>query len=488
MGRKVVKPILYLLLSLSLTTLIYGAVRFKILPLALAATGHRSPVNTDDRRAGQTLAFPEAEGFGAIASGGRGGRLIAVTSLANAGPGSLREALAASGPRLVVFRTGGTIQLDSPLVIANPDITVAGQTAPGGGITIRNRHNHDTSLKIRASNVIIRYLTIRPGPHPDDQGNIDAIGIVSDQTGGPTARVMIDHVSASWSTDEIVQTWYTVVNTTVQWSLLAEALYHSTHPEYPDGEHSTGMLLGSDRSGNFTVHHNLFAHNAHRNPQPNTDGLTNIYNNLIYNSGGGDGWDAPIQVKDENGVSRVNVINNLWIPGPNSGPATYLITGNNRAGRTIGIYAAGNQVPHAVISPEVEPFVSPTPIGAAPTGVEPVDGLRERVLEQVGNAAMLQPDGTFQPRRDPIDHRIIEQVRTGTGSFVDSPEAVGGYRTIAPGTPYPDSDQDGMADAFERKFGLDPHNPADGAADADADGYTNVEEFFNGTRPGQERD
>jgi len=208
------------------------------------------------------LAFPEAKGFGNQAIGGRGGEVIAVTNLNDSGPGSLRSALESSGPRTVVFKVGGIIDIDSQLKISNPFITVAGQTAPGGGITIRNRNNNENVLKIFTNNVIVRYITIRAGDHPNDSGNIDAIGISG--SSGNAHDIIIDHVSMSWTTDEMVSTWFAVQNVTFMENIVAESLSNSTHPE---GEHGTGFLVGSIGTEHISIHRNLLAHNRHRNPR-----------------------------------------------------------------------------------------------------------------------------------------------------------------------------------------------------------------------------
>lgn len=198
--------------------------------------------------------FPGAEGYGSVARGGRGGRVIAVTNLNAFGPGSLRAAVEAEGPRIVVFRISGTIDLESGLRIFHPYITIAGQTAPGDGITIKG------SLGIRADDVIIRYLRVRA----DTPG--DALG------GRGHENIMIDHVSASWSTDEVLSI-YTGSNVTIQWSMITEAL----NPE----NHGFGGIWGNDYS---TYHHNLFAHNVSRNPRFGSGtGNNDFRNNVIYN-------------------------------------------------------------------------------------------------------------------------------------------------------------------------------------------------------------
>lgn len=215
-------------------------------------------------------AFPGAEGFGAKASGGRGGRVIAVTNLDDSGPGSLREAIDARGPRIVVFRVSGTIPLKSSLRLRNGDITIAGQTAPGDGICLK-----DYSLDLSgANNVIIRYLRVRPG---DSSGKgLDALG------GRSGENIIIDHCTMSWSIDETVSIYGGARNVTVQWCLMSESLYQSVHAK---GHHGFGGIWGGQ---NASWHHNLLAHHSSRNPRipgKNDDQLIDLRNNVIYNWG-----------------------------------------------------------------------------------------------------------------------------------------------------------------------------------------------------------
>ncbi len=248
-------------------------------------------------------AFPGAEGFGANALGGRGGDVIEVTNLNDDGPGSLRAAINSEGPRIVVFRTGGTIELQSTLEIINPFITIAGQTAPGGGITLKNRSSSKGTLFVRTHDVVIRNLRSRPGPPAERSSNGDAIEIL-----GPDAyNIIIDHCSFSWAIDEVVSTWYAAHNITIQWSIIAEGLNCSKHEK---GCHSMGMLLGSEGSGNISIHHNLFAHNHQRNPFIKTSGLVDVVNNVIYNP-----WGTPSVATDDFGEVQVNYIANYFKRG-----------------------------------------------------------------------------------------------------------------------------------------------------------------------------
>ena len=204
------------------------------------------------------LAFPGAEGAGRIAAGGRGGIVIKVTSLADAGPGSLRAAVEASGPRTIIFDVAGTIRLASDLVIREPRVTIAGQTAPGGGIALA-----DSTLVIRADDVVIRHLRVRRGDRTPGEG--DSIWIADGH------RIILDHVSASWSIDETLSASARYASgggffdLTVQWSIIAESLRRSHHAK---GEHGYGSLIRGGRGARLSFHHNLWAHHVARMPRP----------------------------------------------------------------------------------------------------------------------------------------------------------------------------------------------------------------------------
>ena len=416
--------------------------------------------------------FPGAEGFGTRTPAGRGGRVIEVTSLADAGPGSLRQALADPGPRIVVFRVGGTIALESELVIAHPFVTVAGQTAPGGGISIKN-----AGIAVMTHDVLLQHLRIRPGNQgPVDADVNDAIAILGRHGEIDGAyNVVVDHVSASWSEDECVSTWYGAHDVTISWSIISEALNRSRHRKRT---HSAGLLIG-DSSYHVSVHHNLLAHNDFRNPLVSDGGTHDVVNNVIYN------WGVlPAEIADRDGNSFLNFIGNYFLPGPSTqaGPYEILFDGGNPR-----IFVAGNRGPHrpddeadewALVGCGYgEEGVAPTTFRSAtkyethPITTVSADEAFDQVLDRAG--ATL-------PERDAIDRRVVAEVRNRSGSIIDSPEDVGGHPRLDRGDPPLDSDHDGMPDAWEAEHGLDPNDASDGSGDLDGDGYTNVEEYLHG--------
>jgi pectate lyase len=421
-------------------------------------------------------AFPGAEGFGAAAVGGRGGRVLEVTNLHDQGPGSLRAAVDAEGRRTVVFRVGGTIELRSELVLTNPYLTLAGQTAPGGGITLKTHPSNPRSvLTIRggAHDVVIRHLRFRPGPptrreRPDDDSHIqDALQILD------ASRVIVDHCSFSWAVDEVVSTWNAAREVTIQWCLIAEAL-RNTRRGGPDGK---GLLIGGHKAERISVHHNLLAHNFGRNPLIKARGAVDVVNNLVL---------APattaMAVDGEYGPTPVNLVGNYVLAPQGDGlvygvqvlgprPVALFVKDN------LGPFRKGNhQADTLFVSPgnKGREYVIPKRHEAPPVTTLPAAEAYRLILDQAG---------CIRPRRDAVDERIVKDVQDRRCRLILDPSEVGGWPDIPTGPAPADSDQDGMPDHWEREHGFNPTDGSDGASDADGDGYTNLEEYLNGTHP-----
>lgn len=436
----------------------------------------------------QQLAFPTAEGYGKYAKGGRGGVVYKVSNLHDSGEGSLRAAVEAKGARTVVFEISGTIELESPIKIKNPYITIAGQTAPGDGICLKNH-----PLSIDADHVIVRYMRIRPG---DISGNdYDAV------SSRYTKHIILDHISASWSIDECVSIYH-CDSITVQWCLISESLYGSNHVK---GHHGFGGIWGSSYG---TYHHNLFAHHSSRNPRmASGSGSTDYRNNVIYNWGYQSCYGGEAQQKGNPKFhfSSFNIMANYYKPGPATQPGVVSYRIANPSSRSENDYGhwyiAENSVEgYPKITSDnwnggvqtkiaLEKIKLEKPWDAMPIHQQSASQAYQLVLENVG--AML-------PKRDAIDKRIIDETRNGTATFegksykkqqsvanksaicgiIDSQVDVGGW-PILKSVPAPkDTDHDGMPDAWEDEQNLDKKDPNDRNAVA-PDGYTMLEKYLN---------
>jgi pectate lyase len=423
--------------------------------------------------------FPGAEGYGSTTRGGRGGRVIAVTNLGDSGPGSLRAAVEAEGPRIVVFRVSGTIQLKSTLTIRHPFITIAGQTAQGDGITLR-----DQELQINADEVIIRYIRVRLG---DESGvNADAI------TGRYNKNIILDHVSTSWGTDEVLSLYHNSY-VTIQHSIISEAI--------GNGEtHKFGGIWGDDYS---TYHHNLIAHNDSRNPRfASGAGHVDFRNNVIYNWGYNSAYGGEKQQpgSPKFNVTIVNMVANYYKPGPatRSNVSSRIVGPSTRDGDAdIGRWWVSDNVVEG--SPEV---TADNWLGVTPSRPDLIEDLRlapafrlaepwpaMKITQQSAQDAyktVLARVGASL-RRDPVDARIVEEVRTGTATYgngiISSQTDVGAWPDLESLPAPADSDGDGMPDWWELKHGLDPNDPSDTNGDLNGSGYTNIEEYLNGTDP-----
>jgi pectate lyase len=447
-------------------------------------------------------AFPGAEGFGAFSAGGRKGRVIEVTNLddvdssGNTVPGSLRAAIEASGPRTVVFRVGGTINVcetNRALVISRPYITIAGQTAPGGGIALRlDPSCASSTLTIETHDVILRHLRLRPGVTPAIGDNGDALTVA-----GPNVHdIMIDHCSLSWATDEDLDTSWGANNVTVQYSIISEALLNAPRAAGPSGGY--GMLIaegGNNQTGRITVHHNLFAHNYYRNPQITIGGLVDFRNNVIYD------WGLHgLRLMDLYGPPRINIVGNFAKAGPTAttttsvremwayhsigyAPFSYFVQDNLGPRRPSSsepdldiIYCREHyeDVSNSGIDCDPSAYATYTVFPASPVTT---------TSSTIAYDTVLQEAGATLPLRDSVDARIVKDVKNGTGGDIADPSEVGGWPSLASGTPALDSDHDGMPDWWELQYHLNPYDASDASLDADLDGYTNLEEFLNSTDP-----
>ncbi|TWT87192.1 hypothetical protein Mal64_27300 [Pseudobythopirellula maris] len=433
----------------------------------------------------EQLAFPTAEGYGKHTVGGRGGAVFEVTNLNDSGEGSLRAAVEAKGPRTVVFRVSGVIDLESDLRIKNPYLTIAGQTAPGDGICLKRR-----PLMIGADEVIVRHIRVRFG---DESGqDSDAI------SARYVKNLILDHVSASWSVDETVSIYH-CENVTVQWCLVSESMFNSNHSK---STHGFGGIWGSNHS---SYHHNLLAHHSSRNPRfASGCGNTDYRNNVLYNWGYNSCYGGEKQQKGNPkfNFSRINMVGNYYKPGPATAPGDVshrIANPSSRGSDDKGEwYIADNFVEGAPavtannweggVQPGDPEFRLGQPWPAMAINQQPAEEAYELVLKNAG--ATL-------PRRDPVDTRVVQEVRSGTATYegvydqrkkvadaslpsgiIDSQNDVGGWPELK-STPAPaDKDHDGMPDAWEVSQGLDPSNAADRNQLA-GDGYTMLEHYLN---------
>jgi pectate lyase len=451
------------------------------------------------------LAYPGAEGAGRFTTGGRGTAaqpttVLEVTNLRDDNlPGSLRYALQLSEKkapaRTIVFRVSGTIHLLSPLTISKGNTTIAGQTAPGGGICLA-----DYPVQVKASNVIVRFLRFRMGDKNQNQGFKDGAG-GDDAFGGlHNQRLVIDHCSMSWSTDECFSV-YEGDSTTLSWNLIGPPLNYSYHFEKGDTDyehHGYGGIWGGQHA---SMHHNLFVHCNSRTPRFNGSRYTHpagyencdFRNNVIYD------WGENNVYAGEGG--NYNIVNNYYKPGPStkaavrarllnpyklekgSNPLPYgkfYLTGNYQeasaevtAHNWRGVDMNGGTRADTTLAQASQPF------DLGPVSTQPASQAYDLVLAGAGAS---------HPLRDTLDQRLVREVRTRTGRLID---VQGGYPH---GTPYPtsqkawpvlkqvpaptDTDHDGLPDAWELAHRLNPKDAAD-RAKVGTGGYPMLEVYLN---------
>ena len=389
-------------------------------------------------------AFPGAEGAGELSRGGRGGDVYHVTNLGDSGAGSLREGIrTASGPRTIVFDVAGTIHLNSRLNLNKPFITIAGQTAPGDGITVAGW----PTVVTNSNNVVVRYVRFRVGDANCPVVQDDALWV------DKATDTILDHVSASWSVDETLSVTESE-RVTVQWSFITESMKNSCHEK---GAHGYGSLIRFG-SGGVTYHHNLYAHHDSRNPRVGDQIGLDFVNNVIYNWGGESGYSGPA----EEGTTRVNYVGNYLVAGPqttasklrafNGGSAnTQIYQSNNFLdgdkdgardgadnGWTMFVGAYTRREPARFDFPQVTTHDAATAY--------------ERVLETAGHSLA----------RDSVDTRVIDEVRNEGGHHINSQNDVGGWPVLNSTAAPADTDGDGIPDEWETGHGLNPADAADG--------------------------
>jgi hypothetical protein len=422
------------------------------------------------------LAFPEAEGYGRFAIGGRGGKIYEVTNLDDSGRGSLREAVEASGLRTVVFRVGGVIALKSKLIVRHPYLTVAGQTAPGDGICVANY----TFGCLDAHDVIIRHVRIRVG---------DASGLTQDGCGARSSdHCIFDHCSISWSIDEGFSS-REGRNITVQRCIISEALNIADHKKYQPGK---GHSFAASISGNVgSFHHNLLANCTGRNwslaggldrTGAKLAGRLDIRNNVVYN------WQNRTT---DGGVRELNFVNNYYLSGPATKTFTLLKPDPGDPARGMRAYMTGNVIVDKTEfdADNWKAYIGPADGMAKVKSEKPL--FEPYVKTQSAKDAfesVLADVGATKPRQDSIDARIIAETRKRQHTFagskgklpgiIDSPKDAGGLPEYKSGEAPADLDRDGMPDEWENANSLNPRNAADCAAYR-ADGYTNLEHYLN---------
>lgn len=363
------------------------------------------------------LAFEGAEGAGRFAAGGRGGAELRVTNLNDDGPGSLRAAINQKGARIIRFDIAGTIRLKSDLVIRNPRITITGEGAPAGGVAIA-----DHGLVINADDVIVRYFRSRLGDQ--SKAESDAISIA----GG--SRIILDHVSASWSVDETlsVSARYGkgsgIYDVTVQWSIIAESLRKGGHAK---GEHGYGSLVRGGRGSRFSFHHNLWAHHVARMPRPGNytpasedpEGpLIEFRSNVFYNWGGkASGYNA-----DKDSAASYSFVDNAYVAGPDS-KGRLIFNEENPNARS---WFAGNSVDGTIPADQWSlvagsPARLSKPLQVAPVKRDPAASAYARVLANAGASAP----------RDSVDARVVASVKARSGRIIDSQSEVGGWPDLS---------------------------------------------------------
>lgn len=413
----------------------------------------------------KVIAFPGADGFGKYTTGGRGGKVLLVDNLNDDGPGSLRQALKKKEPRIIVFAVSGNIELKSPLYISSGNVTIAGQSAPGDGICIKN-----FPVVIQADNVIIRFLRFRLG---------DTLKQEADAVSGNKGKsnIIIDHCSMSWATDECAS-FYKNKNFTLQWCIISESLNHSVHEK---GDHGYGGIWGGERA---SFHHNLIANHTSRLPRfsgssttPNgPDELVDFRNNVIYN------WANNSTYGGERG--KYNMVNNYYKAGPSTNKkkvwildawapyGKFYVHGNILEG--YDAVNADNR--NGLKNDHADSVLIANEFTSEMDHTESAKDAFESVLKNAG--------ASF--RRDRVDQRVVDEVCTGVSTsgknrngIIDSQTDVGGWPELRTEPRAKDTDNDGIPDEWETAHGLRPNDPKDACKRSLHKSYDNIEVYLN---------
>ncbi len=460
---------------------------------------------------GAVLAFPGCQGSGCNAKGGRGGTVYKVTNLNDSGAGSLRACVQATGPRTCVFTIGGHIALSSTLSITNPYITIAGQTAPGGGIELSGQGlNGNTTLstdlvRIQTHDAVLRYIKLRLGP-VSNPSYANSLVVQS----GIQYNIVVDHCTLMWGQWDNLGIYATGTgynrNQTYSWNIIAEPLLQPGATGTVNQNLSGATSTIADNSTNVDFHHNFYGSGCHRDPIVRT-ASGRLVNNVIYN----------YNYYAMKAKGNWDIIGNYFRAGPmNWAPPHEILSWTSADGNNTSLppslYLSGNAGPHNSYSPgtgvnqsadwELTGFSTSgdggdsgalstsyqrsTPLATAVAGASILADVATTLVDPtgsffrtVGASQSLACTGGFVSNRDSVDARIMNGFATGGGTSNWALTTISGYPTLAAGTPCADTDGDGMPDTYELAHGLNPNDPSDGNAVA-ANGYTNLENYLAG--------
>ena len=433
------------------------------------------------------IAFPTAEGFGVNAIGGRGGVVRKVTTLADSGAGSFREAVMASGPRIVVFAVSGTIQILSQITVSNPYLTIAGQTSPGG-VQIRGTLGTPTGLMFGGGihDVIIRHLRVRIGGREDNDNGEEFIIYGWDER--QVYNIIVDHCDIMWGHEGMFMAYSNWDRITCQWSLIAEAICDNTGDPNSgrEGAHIGGILDMSAGSvnGTITMHHNAMVSCHHRNPNMTRARIFDFRNNVVYNYNGTNGM--RIGQSSFAWSARGNVVNNIWLAGPDtSGQYCNVLDngGTTLEGGGTRIYTTGNwgrPIPTGaandwpIYKDADQPFPYPNPSESlyrtlTPFTVPAVTTHATSALIDIITANV----GARKPTMDSATTGMINDIINNTGAIPAATSNGGPWPTLTGGAPPTDSNNDGIPDAWATAHGVTAAN------DTSPSGWTWIEDYLN---------